>query len=139
MIEHKICGHIHSMLCGALARCRALAQVCAKSFGTCATACARSGRWHEICVGILTQCMVFHSSRSHNMAIITHLFCHVEYHLKQAKMTKIMLEIDNRAQNTWAVSRHVVLCSGKVPCPCTSVCKKFRHMCHSLCEVRQMA
>ena len=127
------------MLCGALTRCRAVAQVCAKSFGTCAAACARSGRWHEIGVGILTRYTLFHSSRTHNMAIITREFCHVECHLKRAKWTKIVLEMHDRAQNMWAYSQHVVWCFGKVPCPGTSLCKKFRHMCHSLCKVRQMA
>jgi len=56
-----------------------------KSFDGCAAACAWSGRWHEMCAHLLTRYTLFQSFKRHNIAIITHVKCHGNYDLKQAK------------------------------------------------------
>ena len=43
--------------------------------------------------------------------------------------------MDDRAKNTCVFFQHVVVCSGIVWSACTSLCKKFRRMCRSLCMV----
>jgi len=85
MTEHKIRVRFLGMWWCARAWCGALAQICAKSFDTCAAACAWLGKCHEIGVQLLTRYTLFESFKTHNIAIITHFFCHGNYNLKQAK------------------------------------------------------
>jgi len=67
-----------------------------------------------MCVQILTRYTLFQSFKRHNIAIITHGNHHGKYDLKQAKWTKIVLEMHDRAKNTCVFFQHVVVCSGMV-------------------------
>ena len=59
--------------------------------------------------------------------------------MNDTKQAKIVLEMHSRAKKTCAFFQHVMVCSSMVWCSCTSLCKKFRRMCCSLCMTRQMA
>ena len=82
MTEHKIRVRFLGMWWCARAWCGALAQICAKSFDTCAAACAWLGKCHEIGVQLLTRSTLFQSVKRHNYAIITHAKCRGNHDLK---------------------------------------------------------
>jgi len=100
MIEHKIRVCFSSMWWCAWAWCGALAQVSAKSFDACAAVCAWSGRWHEMCVQLLTRYRLFQSFKTHNIAIITHEKNPWKIRFKTGKIGKNTLEMHDRAKNT---------------------------------------